>query len=130
MAKRLIVFVVSGFLLLNLYGCFALIAGSAAGGAGTAVWLTDKLTQQFNAPYDFTIKAAENALKSLRLELTKEARTAKITQLRSKYTDGKEIWIDIRKTTENSTKVEVRVGVVKSNKEAASKILKRIQDYL
>jgi hypothetical protein len=130
MIKRIIVFVFSGWLLLNLYGCFALIAGTAAGGAGTAVWLTDKLTQQFNAPYDLTIKAAENALKSLRLELTKESRAIRITQLRSKYTDGREIWIDIRKITENSTKVEVRVGVINSDKAAASEILKRIQDYL
>ncbi len=129
MIKKLGVFVFSGLLLLNLYGCFALIAGTAAG-AGTAVWLTDKSTQQFNAPYDFTIKAAENALKSLRLELTRETREARVTQLKSKYTDGKEIWIDIRKITENSTKVEVRVGMVNSDKEAASKILKRIQDYL
>jgi hypothetical protein len=129
MVKRLGVFVFSGLLLLNLYGCFALVAGTAAG-AGTAVWLSDKLTQQFNASYDDTIKAAENALRSLRLELIKEARKIEVTQLRSKYTDGKEIWIDIHKITENSTKVEVRVGVVSSSREAANKILKRIQDSL
>ena len=53
-----------------------------------------------------------------------------VTQLRSEYTDGKEIWIDIRRVTENSTKVDVRVGAVNPDKDAADKILKKIQSYL
>lgn len=129
MLKKIMAFAVSGLVLLNIYGCFALFAGAAAG-TGTAVWLSGKLTQQFNTPYERTIKAAEAALRSLKLEITKEAKEATVTQLRSKYSDGREIWIDIRKITEYSTKVEVRVGVVSSDKEASEKILKRIQGYL
>ncbi len=129
MCKKIIVFVFSGFLLLNIYGCFAVLAGGAAG-AGTAVWLSDKLTQQFNASYERTINSAEEALRSLKLTITKEAKETRVTQLKSTYTNGKEIWIDIHKITENSTKVEVRVGAVSSDKEAADMILKRIQRYL
>ena len=129
MFKKTGIFIVSIFLLSNLYGCFALFAG-AAGGAGTSVWLSGKLTQQFNASYDRSINAAKSALRSLNLELTKETRETEVTQLRSKYSDGKEIWIDVRRVTENSTKVEVRVGVVNPDKGAAEKILKRIQLYL
>lgn len=118
-----------GFLLVNTAGCFALFAGAAAG-AGTAVWLSDKLTQQVNAPYEHTVTAAETALKSMNLPINKETHQAKVAQLRSTYTDGKEIWIDIRKVTETATKVEVRVGAVSPDKEASAAILKRIQESL
>lgn len=114
---------------LSLSGCFFLFAG-AAGGAGTAVWLEGKLTQEFHASYGRTIDAAKSSLKAFRLDLVKETKDATITQLKSKYTDGKEIWIDIRKVSDNSTKVEVRVGAVHPDKEAADKILKKMQWYL
>jgi len=129
MFKRILVFVFCGFLLLNIYGCFALFVGAAAG-SGTAVWLSGKLTQEFHTPYEQTIKASENALKSLKLEITKEAKEANVAQLRSQYSDGKEIWIDIRKITENSTRVEVRVGAVNPDRGAADSILKAIQRHL
>jgi len=129
MFKRITLFVFSGLLLLNIYGCVALLAGAVAG-TGTAAWLSGKLTQEFNASYERTIDAAEKALRSLKLKVTKEAKEANVTQLKSKYSDGREIWIDIRKVTDNSTKVEVRVGAVSPNKAAADKILKRIQRYL
>jgi len=129
MFKRITFFVFSGLLLLNIYGCVALLAGAVAG-TGTAAWLSGKLTQEFNTSYERTINAAEKALRSLKLKVTKEAKEANVTQLKSKYSDGREIWIDIRKVTDNSTKVEVRVGAVSPDKAVADKILKRIQRYL
>lgn len=129
MFKRITIFVFWGLLLLNIYGCVALLAG-AVGGTGTAAWLSGKLTQEFNAPYERTINAATKALRSLKLKVTKEAKEENIAQLKSKYSDGREIWIDIRKVTENSTKVEVRVGGVSPDKAAAGKILKEMQRYL
>lgn len=130
MFKRGIVFVLLGCLLLfNVTGCVALLAG-AAGGVGTAVWLSGKLTQEVNTPYQGTVNAAKSALSSLKLEITKETKEEDITQLRSQYTDGKDIWIDIRKLTEYSSKIEVRVGAVSPDKQAADTILKRIQRYL
>jgi len=129
MFKKISLFVLAVFFLANIYGCFAVVAGTA-GGAGTSFWLSGKLTQEFHASYDRTIDAAKSALKSLRFDLVKETREENITQLKSKYSDGKEIWIDIRKVTEDSTKVEVRVGAVNPDKEAADKILKRVQRYL
>lgn len=129
MTRKITLLILSGFLLFNIYGCFALFAG-AASGAGTAVWLSGKLTQEFHASYAQTVSAAHSALKSLGLKITKEEREENVTQLRSKYTDGREIWVDVRKVTEDSTKVEVRVGAVSPDKKAADKILKRIQSYL
>lgn len=128
MRKTVFLFIMAIFLV-DICGCAALIVGTAAG-AGTAVWLSEKLTQEFNSPYERTIVAAKKALLSLNLKITKESKEATVTQLKSEYTDGKDIWIDIRRVTENSTKVEIRVGAVSPDKEAATKILKRIQRYL
>ena len=93
MLKKIGAAIFMGFLLFNLYGCFLLLAG-AAGGTGTAVWLSGKLTQEVNAPYDTAIKAAKSALKSLRLEVTKETKEEAVAQVMSKYNDGRTIWID------------------------------------
>ena len=127
--KKLAYFLVVSLLALSTAGCFLFLAG-AAGGGGTAVWLSGKLTQEFNSPFDRTISASEAALKSLNYEIKSEKKDDKVAQLKSNYSDGKEIWIDIRKTTENSTKVEVRVGAVNPDKDAAQKILKTIQSHL
>jgi predicted phage tail protein len=129
MFKKILTLFFSGLLLLNIYGCFALFVGAAAG-TGTAVWLSGKLTQEFNASYERTINAAKKALRSLKLEIIKETKEVNVTQLKSRYTDGRDIWIDISKVTENTTKVEVRVGVVKPDKAAADNIFKKIRRYL
>jgi len=129
MLKKLTGLIILGFLLVNIYGCFALFAG-AAGGAGTAAWLSGKLTQQFDAPYERTINAAKKSLAALKLNLDKETKDKEVTQLRSESLDGKEIWVDIRPVSEKATKVEVRVGVVSPDKETAEKILKKIERYI
>jgi len=129
MLKKIFIFLIAGFTLVNICGCFALFAG-AAGGAGTAAWLSGKLSEEVHYPFDRTVKAVKGALASLRLPVTKETTEANIAQIMSKYSDGKTIWVDIHKITDNSSKIEVRVGGVTSDKEAADKILKRIQRYL
>ena len=58
MLKKTLLLIFSGILMLNLCGCFALFAG-VAGGAGTAVWLSGKLTQEFHASYHATIDATK-----------------------------------------------------------------------
>jgi hypothetical protein len=128
MLRKTFTLVVLVLLAANLSGCIFLLAG-AAGGLGTAVWLEGKLTQDFNKPYDRCVQATKSALQSMKLEITKETATTEVTQLMSKYTDGKTIWIDVKKTTEAATRVEIRVGAT-GDKEAASKILKKISYYL
>ena len=104
MFKKITVFVFSGLLLLNMYGCFALLAG-ATGGVGTASWLSGKLSEEFHSSYEQTTNATKSALQSLKLKITKEIKEVNVTQLKSEYIDGKDIWIDIRRVTDTSTKV-------------------------
>jgi len=129
MFKKLLILFFAVLLLVNMYGCIALLAGTAAG-AGTAVWLSGKLSQEVNVPFERAINAAKSALKSLKLEVTKVTVEQNTAQIMSKYSDGKTVWIDIHRITEASSKIEVRVGVVSRDKEAADIILKRIMRYI
>jgi hypothetical protein len=115
-------------LVLNTTGCFYLLAG-AAGGAGTAAWLSGKLSQDVNAPFERTVRAAKTALESFKFHIEKETVKDNVAQLISKYGDGREIWIDVRRITDSSSKVEVRVGAT-GDKKAAQRILDRINHYL
>lgn len=129
MSKKMLGLCFAVFLAINIYGCVALVAG-AAGGAGTAVWLSGKLSEQVNVPSERAVKASRSALRSLRLEITKETSEKNVTQIMGKYSDGKTVWIDIHRISEMSSRIEVRVGAMGSDREAADKILKRIEKYL
>ena len=117
-------------LLLGIYGCVPLlVAGGVAGGAGTQTWLSGKLVQDVDAPFEKTMQAAESALGALNLGITSEVKKAKIAQIKSNYIDGETIWIDIHKISHSTCRVAVRVGAV-PDQEAAVEILTKIKEYL
>jgi hypothetical protein len=128
MIRKISVFIVSAFFLINVYGCLAVVAG-AAGGAGTAAWLSGKLTQEFNATQAQAVSAVKSSLKSLGFDIEKETVKFDVAQIISKYSDGRTIWIDIHRITKKSQKIEVRVGAA-GDKEAASKIMDQIERRL
>jgi len=128
MAKKLVIFVFLLALVANLCGCVALVAG-AAGGAGTAVWLSGKLTQEVNAPLDKSVKAVKRALSSLKLKVTKETTKDDVVQFMSKYSDDKTVWIDVHKVSDSVSRIDIRVGM-SGDKVAARKILDKILRYL
>lgn len=126
--KNLTIFIISIMLLVNLYGCIPLLAG-AAGGAGTAAWLSGKLTQQVNASFDKTLSAVRSGLEVLKLKITKETIKDDVAQVMSNYTDGRTIWIDIRRISDLTSQIAVRVGA-KPDKQAARKVLDSILRYV
>lgn len=126
--KKIIVFLFSGLLLLNVAGCFALIAGGAAG--GTAYWLSGKLSQTMNASFDKTVSGTRSALASMKLPVESEVVKKDVAQFKSKWTDGAEIWIDIKPVASTATQVDIRVGATERNKVAASDIMKRIEQRI
>ena len=128
MIRKLIGLVFSFILLVNMYGCIAILAGAAAG-TGTAAWLSGKLSQEVNASFEGSLRATKSALSSLKLNVTKETVKEGLAQVMSNYTDGKTIWIDINRVSKVTSRIEIRVGVT-GDKEAAHKILERIRRYL
>ncbi|MEW6008250.1 MAG: DUF3568 family protein [Candidatus Omnitrophota bacterium] len=124
MAKKIISFIFCALLLVNMCGCVALLAG-AAGGAGTATWLSGKLSQEVNASFEKSLKASRTALKSLKMDIEKDTVKDNVAQLISTYTDGRTTWVDIHRVSQSISKIEVRVGM-KGDKEVARKILDKI----
>jgi len=130
MLKSTVVIILLVFLSLNICGCVPLlVAGGVAGGAGTQTWLSGKLVQDVETPFEETIQAAKSALGALSLGITSEVRKARVAQIKSNYIDGETIWIDIHKITQSITRIAVRVGAV-SDQEAAVEILSKIKEYL
>ena len=52
-----------------------------------------------------------------------------VTQIRAEHSDGRKIWVDVLAVTDNSTKIEIRVGAKGDNSEA-EKILNQTKKYL
>jgi hypothetical protein len=114
-------------LLINASGCVFLLVG-AVGAIGTATWLEGKLSQDFNVPFDRMIAGVKKGLASLKLEVAKETRKETVCQLISNYYDGRMIWVDIHRISDNLSQVEVRVGAMGDQYEAR-KIMGKIRHY-
>jgi hypothetical protein len=113
------------FCAVNLNGCVFLLIPAAIGvaggigiGIGTAKWMSDKLVEQVPHPYDKTIEGAEDGLKDLKIDIIKEDKTDKLTQISCKYPDGRTVWINVLPASDKVTRIEVRVGVWGGQKEA------------
>ena len=128
MVKKIVSGIFGVMLALHLSGC-VLLFGAAAGGTGTALWLSGKLTDELKAPYERAITATKQGLASLDLEISKEASTEKVTQIRSQYADSRKIWIDVYPLTPMTSKIEIRVGM-RGDETVSAKILERIKKYL
>ncbi len=107
----------------NFSGCIFLAAGAA--GAGTAKWLSDKVTGDANNSIEKTANAARAVLADLKDEIFKETKAPDVTQIRAKDASGQQIWIDLRPVDKNTTNVAVRVGYMNGEKDA-HKILDNI----
>lgn len=128
MMRQMAIVVVCLCMLAQVYGCVVVVAG-AAGGIGAAAWLSGKLSQEINAPFDQTLSAVKSALKGLGLNVSKETIKENIAQVMSNYNDGRTIWIDIHKSSAAASRVEIRVGA-SGDKNAARKILNKILSYI
>jgi hypothetical protein len=111
------------FSVVNFSGCIFLAAGAA--GAGTAKWLSEKVTQEIDSPREKVVKAAKDTLKSMKINIYKIAQDNNVTQLQAKNQEGKQVWIDIRPIASGLTKVDVRVGYLDGDADAR-KILEKI----
>ena len=111
MFKRLILAVLLIVSSLQLYGCFALLAGAAVG-AGGVIWVTGKLQQDLNASLDRVHKAALAALKKQDLPIIVDRKDKLTGKVESQYADGKHVWIDLDYLTKSTTKITIRVGTL------------------
>ena len=128
MIRKTLFSVLAILLFVNMSGCVALLVG-AAGGAGTAGWLSGKLTHELDSSFEKTLAATTSALESLKLDITKETTKDNVAQVMSKYFDERVVWIDIHKISDKISRIEIRVGM-KGDHEASRRILDKIERYL
>ena len=106
---------------------------AGAAGAGTAKWMSDKVTADVDRTTDKVAAAAKNVFKDLKLTLTKEANVPEVTQLQARYADGRRVWVDIRPISGTSSRVDVRVGWMDGSNDARDirdKIVARAQSWI
>ncbi len=111
-----------------LSGCVPLMVGAAAG-AGAAAWINGDLEVNFDAPVSTVHSAAIRGLRKLELPITSEDKDKHHARIRSKYSDGKDVTIDITAITERTSKVKIRVGVF-GDQARSEAILTSMKKYL
>ena len=96
--------------LVMTYGCPAILAGATAG-AGAYTYVKGDLKRTYQAPFDKTIEASLDALKSLRIKITEEPSGDAIKSIiRAERSDGTPIVMALTMTTINVTEVSIRSG--------------------
>ena len=113
---------------LSFSGCFALVLGAAAG-AGAAAWINGDLEVNLEATVDKVHSATVQGLKRLKLAVTTDSKDIHNAKVRSKYSDGKDVTIDILAITERTSKIKIRVGVF-GDQARSEAILTSIKKYL
>lgn len=117
-------------LLVSLSGCWVAAVGvGAVVGVGGTVWVEGKLKQDLPASKSKAEAATTKALNALGINITKTISKEILAQIRAEYTDGRSVWIDIHRVSDNSSYIEIRVGA-SGDREASEKILSKIQSYL
>ncbi len=90
-------------------GCVAVVAGAA--GAGTVAWVQGRLDATLNADYEKTVIAANLAIKDLQFAKISEKKDALEAILVARTAGDRKVAIKVLKATDQSAKVQIRVGV-------------------
>jgi hypothetical protein len=128
MLRKIQVAIIGFLMTMSFSGC-ALMVGAAAGGAGTALWLSGKLTDEVNAPYDRSVAATRKAFRSLGMAIEKETVTDEVTQFIARDKQERKVWVDVHPLAQNRSKVAVRVGW-QGDKSSSNTIIESIKKYL
>ncbi len=90
-------------------GCLVVAAGAAA--AGTVVYVRGDLKATLPNSYDTVVKAANQAIDSLRFRKTEEEGDALKTEIEARTGTDTGVDIDIVRVSDSLTEVHIRVGV-------------------
>jgi Protein of unknown function (DUF3568) len=113
--------------LFALYGCAAVIAGGAAGGA-TYVYTKGWVARDYNAGIDRAYKAGLEAANNLGMTVVEKSKKIASADIKMKK-GGKDYWIKMEETSKRRTTISIRSGIV-GDKEASRKIHEEIKKML
>ena len=130
MFKNITTVILLSLLPFGIYGCVPLLlAGGIAGGAGAQGWISGKLVNDVDAPFETAASASESALVALGFPITSKVKKTNVAQFKSRYVDQETIWVDVHQISESVSRIQVRVGAV-PDKEASVEIMDKIREYL
>lgn len=121
MLKRPLLLVLLVFIALNLCGCMFFVAGLAD---------SYKVKADLDVPYGKAVDTVHAAMAELKLSLRKAIIEPDRAVMKARYTDDRNVYIMVFRETENTSRIEIRVGTDEAGKEDARKILETIQLYL
>ena len=116
------------FGVMSVSGCFAVLVGAAAGAGGYA-WASGALVKEFNAPAMDLYEASMKGLESLNLVIDSDDHDRVTARIRSEFSDGKKITINVDALTEQTSKINIRVSVF-GDKVRSELIYDAIKKYL
>jgi len=124
--KFVIVLIIPGLAL--LFGCAAAVVGGAAG-AGAVLYSKGELKSTENAPLEKVLNAAEEAMKSMNLNVISKDHDALKGKLLAKRENGDNIDIKLEQKPNNLTEMKIRVGAF-GNEDQARLIQEKIRQKL
>ena len=110
-----------GFVVLNLCGCLFIVAGMRD---------SAKAKQSFNVSYSKAIDVVKEVFTAGNLKFTKAIIKSDIAVVKGTFANGKTMYIEIFRISDNESRIEVRVGTSESGKPDAQKILDDISQRL
>lgn len=113
--------------LLQNTGCF-LVLGAAGGTAGT-VYVMGKLKDQINAPVPKAHQATLAGLKDLGLPIREDKADKLTAHVKSEFSGGTDVWIDIESASETVSQISIRVGLT-GDEAKSRRILEAIKKHL
>ena len=96
---------------MELAGCVALLVGGAAG-AGSVVYVKGQLKEDMSTSVPAVHNASISALKGLNLPIIEDNHDKLSANIKSKFADGHDVWIEIESVTAESSKITIRVGIL------------------
>ena len=85
-------------------------AAAAAVGAGTYYYVKGDLKRSYEAPMDKTWDATVKALEALKINVESKQNDALTGVINGKLADGKSLSVNLKRISESTTEVGVRIG--------------------
>jgi hypothetical protein len=130
MMKSILAMLAAVGVLVLTSGCVVVAVGAvAAGGVATYAYVNGQLETSLASPLDKTFAATQAAMKDLEFKVTKTTKDAVNAEVDSTTSDGKTITVVLKRVSEGTTEVHIRVDKFGDEK-LSNLILEKIKGHL